>query len=493
MARRRKNRSVFGRIIRRAAVATLALLLVIAVARVWDTSHGPPLSLWHTHVPEELPRAAIDGADWARYVAAEEAMFAETRRSVTDLLEAEDRTPANRFFAGSPLNPARFARDWNRSFILEPEGAPLGAAVFLHGLTDAPFSLRHVAEDYRARGYLAIAIRMPGHGTVPAGLTDATWEDWAAATRLAVREARARVGPDRPLHLVGYSNGGALALKYALDAIEDQNQPRAERIVLISPMVGVTAFARFAGLAALPALLPRFARTAWLDIQPEFNPFKYNSFPVNAARQSYRLTAALQEQLERLSAAGRLDALPPILTFQSVVDATVSTRAVLTSLYARLPQNGSELVLFDLNRSATFGPLFRTAADTILDRIVTPAPRSFGLTVVSNLAPDASEVEARSTPAGTREDTRTPLELAWPRGVFSLSHVALPFPPQDGLYGAEPDPTDSFGIALGAIAIRGERGVLIVGMDTFSRVTSNPFFPYLRARIVADLPQPAPR
>ena len=45
------------------------------------------------------------------------------------------------------------------------------------------------------------------------------WEDWLAATRLAVREARRRVGPSRPLHLVGFSNGGALALKYALDAL----------------------------------------------------------------------------------------------------------------------------------------------------------------------------------------------------------------------------------------------------------------------------------
>ena len=37
-----------------------------------------------------------------------------------------------------------------------------------------------------------------------------------------------------------------------------------------------------------------FASAAWLDTMPEFNPFKYNSFPVNGARQSYRLTDALQ-------------------------------------------------------------------------------------------------------------------------------------------------------------------------------------------------------
>ena len=57
------------------------------------------------------------------------------------------------------------------------------------------FSLRHLAEAYRAHGFVAIGIRMPGHGTVPAGLTAAVWEDWMAATRLAMREARRRAGP----------------------------------------------------------------------------------------------------------------------------------------------------------------------------------------------------------------------------------------------------------------------------------------------------------
>ncbi len=313
-----------SRSLRRAILAVAALLMIIVGLRVWDVQSGPPLGPWHEFVPPELPAASLDRADWAGWIAAEDAAFAATRAAVTERLDPADRVAVNRWFDGSPVNPARFARDWNRSFVLEPAGPPAGVAVFLHGLTDAPFSLRHLAEAYRAQGFVAIAIRMPGHGMVPGGLTEAVWEDWLAATRLAVRAARARV-PAGPLHLVGYSNGGALALKHALDAIEDARLPQADRLVLLSPMVGVTAFARFAGLAGLPAFLPRFARAAWLDGLPEFNPFKFNSFPVNAARQTHRLTAALQAQLDRLARDGRLATLPPVLTFQSVVDATVST------------------------------------------------------------------------------------------------------------------------------------------------------------------------
>ncbi len=87
--------------------------------------------------------------------------------------------------------------------------------------TDSPYSLRHIARHYVANGFVAVAIRLPAHGTVPAGLTRVQWEDWSEATRLAVREARRRVDASAPLHLVGFSNGGALAMKYALDAIDD--------------------------------------------------------------------------------------------------------------------------------------------------------------------------------------------------------------------------------------------------------------------------------
>jgi alpha-beta hydrolase superfamily lysophospholipase len=471
----------------RGAGLLLGLVALVLVLRIYDVQRGPPLGPWHTVVPDEMPRAAMETADWPAWMAAEQAVMDTVRREVTEALEPAERVPVNRYFAGSPMHAPGFAQDWNRSFILEPNGPPNGVAVLLHGLTDAPFSMRHLAEAYRARGFLALAIRMPGHGSVPAGLTDAVWEDWMAATRLAVRAARARL-PEGPLHLVGYSNGGALALKHALDAIEDQRLPQADRIVLLSPMVGVTAFARFAGIAGLPALLPRFAKTAWLDILPEFNPFKYNSFPVNAARQTHRLTAELQAQLDRLAVAGRLAGLPQVLTFQSVVDATVSTPAVLTALYARLPAGEHEVVLFDLNRDIRFGPLFAPGADAALERIVAPAPRHYALTVIGT--DGAGQVAARRVPAGTAEASVAPLGIGWPRDVFSLSHVALPFPPQDGLYGAEPAPSDDFGLRLGALALRGERGTLVIGLDSFARVTSNPFFPYVIERLSEALPQP---
>jgi alpha-beta hydrolase superfamily lysophospholipase len=463
-------------------VVALAVLTLLSL-RIYDVQRGPPLARWHTFVPHELRAREIDAADWRSYLAEEDRVFQAVRAEVSQKLDADERVPINRYFAGSPVYPAHFTQDFNRSYVLEPDGPPVGAAVLLHGLTDSPYSQRHIARAYRDHGFVAIVIRMPGHGTVPAGLTDVEWEDWSAATRLAVREARRRTAASAPLHLVGFSNGGALALKYALDAIADPAQPRPDRLVLISPMIGITRFARFAGLAGLPALLPAFAKAAWLSNVPEFNPFKYNSFPINGARQSYRLTRVLQAQIAASARAGLLSQLPPIITFQSVMDYTVSTSAIVSGLYDHLPANGSELVLFDVNRTVKFGPLLRRSADTALSRLLPARARAYRTTIISNADDHTAEAVERVTEAGaTAEQTRA-LGLTYPEGLYSLSHVALPFPMTDSLYGLKPDPADEFGINLGALAPRGERNVLIASLDALLRVASNPFFPYMLGRI----------
>ena len=474
---------------KRAAIALAIALAAVLGVRAWESLSGPPLEPWHTFVPAELPADEIARTDWKGYLAAEQAAFDEVRREVSGKLAPRARVASNRYFDGSPLDPARFSTDWNRSFVLEPAGAPAGAVVLLHGLTDSPYSMRGVARLYRDRGYVAVAIRVPGHGTVPAGLTDVHWQAWSQATRLAVREARRRVPVPAPLHVVGYSNGGALAMKYALDAIDDRSLPRPDRLVLISPMIGVTSMARFAGIVGWPALFPSFARAAWLGIVPEFNPFKYNSFPVNAARQSSLVARGLQDQIAGHARDGKLSQLPPILTFQSVVDFTVSTQAVVSALYDHLPANGSELVLFDLNRHAVFGPFLREAAEGKLDRLLPAAPRSWRASIVTNAAPDALVVVERVVEAGARDERTRALPLAYPRDVFSLSHIALPFPIDDPLYGLTPDPAESFGVRLGALAPRGERGTLIVGNDLLTRMSSNPFFAYLLARVDEGIAQ----
>ncbi|MCM7166579.1 alpha/beta hydrolase [Enterobacter quasiroggenkampii] len=459
------------------------VLVVLLAVRVYLSQQGPELHLWHTWRADEMSVRELDNADFAGYLARERAIFTDLDNAVTAKTAGEEQTPLNRYYRQSLVWPGQFAPDANRSFVLMPAGKPRGAVVLLHGLTDSPYSVRRLAVNYQQHGFVAVVPRLPGHGTAPGALTDVDWEMWLAATRLAVREATRLAGEAVPLHLVGYSNGGALAMKYALDALDAPALRKPQQVILLSPMIGVTAFARFAGFAGLPALLPPFAKAAWLNISPEYNPYKYNSFPVNAARQSWLLTKALQEQIGRAARENRLANLPPVLAFQSVMDSTVSTRAVVSGLFDQLPANGSELVMFDINQAASFRPLFKPSSWTATTALLPVAQRRYSVTIITNASEHSFSTVAKITPAGRTQETVVPLAQSWPQDVYSLSHVAVPFPPDDDLYGREPGVKNRYGISLGTIALWGETSVLSVGKEALMRVTSNPFYDFMQERI----------
>ncbi|MBA5235875.1 alpha/beta hydrolase [Pectobacterium aroidearum] len=481
------------RLIRRGLIVIGVIAMTLLAIRIYDTQSGPPLAPWHTYVPDELSTDELDKGDWAAYLKQEALIFQQVNQHVTQELDEDEQRPVNRYFSGSPVYPGKFQHDWNRSYELSPEGELKGAVVMLHGLTDSPYSLRHIAERYRQRGFFVVGIRLPAHGTVPGALTDVQWEDWLAATRLAVREATSHLtlqqGHRLPLHIVGFSNGGALALKYTLDTLDNPALARPDQLILISPMIGITSYARFAGLAGLPAIFPAFAKSAWLGILPEFNPFKYNSFPVNGARQSWLLTHELQSQLSRKAQANALVDLPPVLTFQSVMDFTVSTRAVITAFYNLLPANGSQLVLFDVNRTVNFGPLLRESTNGAVSQLLPATPRHYDTTVISNAAPNSSHAVAFDVAAGAVQEQTRELGMDYPSDVYSLSHVSLPFPDSDSLYGRFSQNPTEFGLPLGKITPRGERSALVVDLDTLLRLSSNPFYPYLIQRIEEKIPQ----
>jgi len=468
---------------------------VIALVLVWGTLvvgggfearlRLADLSPWHRLVPRAEMRAAnlTDAATLADYLRSEKETFDEVKREIESKLPPEEKRLANRYWAESPLSPDRQpGGNRNRTYELVPEPVR-GGVLLVHGLTDSPYSVRALAEIYRDEGFYALALRMPGHGTVPGALTEATWEDWLAAVRLGARHVRAKIGPKAPLHFVGYSNGGALVLSNALDAVEDPKLPKPDRLVLVSPMIGVTPAARLARAISLLGGLTYFEKAKWTDVLPEYNPYKYNSFPANAGRQTWELTASLRAQLQRLAAAGKAGEIPPILTFQSLVDSTVSTPAILDHLYARLAPNGSELVLFDVNRAAEVMPFLKGDSEALLSRATADPNRRCLLTVVTNANPGTREVVARSHPAAGGAPESVPLGLEWPEGVFSLSHIALPFRPDDPLFGIRPGAEPAGALRLGGLAPRGEWAAVAVPAATFMRLSSNPFFPYLEARL----------
>ena len=465
--------------------ALLIVATVVIGGAVSARRRLPDLQSWHRYVPSDATAANLENASFADYLRREEAVFAAVRAHVEYTSAGSAPAQANRYDTRSRSHPSRLGWDGNRTYEIVPTGEIAGGALLVHGLTDSPYSMRAVGETLKAGGYYGVALRMPGHGTVPAGLTTAVWEDWVAAVRVGVQHVRERIGPDKPLVLVGYSNGGALVLKYALDQVERGDGVRPTRLTLISPMIGVPAVARLARAISFLGPVPYFEKARWLDVLPEYNPFKYVSFPANAGLQSWRLSSEVQAQILRLGKAGRLKDLPPVLTFQSVVDATVSTTAVVQAMFDQFEANGSELVLFDINRFSGMEPFIDPATAAVLSRLTDRSPRRYGRSLVTNTDRESIEVVERSIRPGQTEILTRPLGLAWQPEMFSLSHIALPFPLDDELYGRSPRSSSLDLVHLGTLSPRGEKAVLTVPVETLMRVSSNPFFPYLAERLTA--------
>ena len=72
--------------------------------------------------------------------------------------------------------------------------------------------------------------------------------------------------------------------------------------------------------------------------------------------------------------------------------------------------------------------------------------------------------------------------MLWPEAVYSLSHIAIPIPATDPLYGL-PSAGGGPNVSLGRLAFYGERGLLRIPASDQLRQRWNPFYPYLRARV----------
>ena len=109
---------------------------------------------------------------------------------------------------------------------------------------------------------------------------------------------------------------------------------------------------------------------------------------------------------------------------------------------------------------------------------------------MTNARPDDTAAVERRTIAGEVEAQTTALDQPYPPTIFSLSHIAMPFPMDDPLYGVEPT-SNEYGVNLGSIVARGERGALLLSMDGLYRLSANPFYPYMMKKIEANIGAPA--
>jgi len=481
MKRRLTNKRIAGFV--KLALRIIALFVVIWItvitAYAFQARKKNDLKIWHKArlVNEFKSTDYTEQFTLKEYLTKEDTLFSELQTQVYDKIDKADKHRFNRYYLHSLSNPNKFEQDYNRSYELIPKEI-LGGVLLIHGLTDCPYSMKDLAKLFYDNNYYVLSLRVPGHGTIPAALTSVTHRDWTAAVKVGSRHVSGMIGDGKPFYIAGFSNGALLTVNYALESIEDNRLRQPDRLFLFSPSIGVTKLAEMSKWLKMLGFIPYFEKSKWAEISPEYDPFKYTSFPLNASMQLYGLSKKVQKSLDKHHSKGTLSELPPIVTFQSLIDSTVITKDIVDKLYKKLSDNDHELILFDVNRKAYLQNFLKSKHDQLLSELTKPDKQPYALTIITNKDSGTVEIASKTKTQDSSDfDTQVDLNLAWPRNVYSLSHIAIVFPVDDPLYGLEPENDTS--LHLGNIELKGERNLLKISAENLIRLRCNPFFGYI--------------
>lgn len=477
---------VLKKILSVSAYTLSGTLLGAFILYIYMMQNRPDLHPWHIISLEEefTVKHSSSVKSFSGYLELEKRLFNELQQKIYDRWTDRREHDLIRYDPASIANPSQYKINWNHSFELKQDN-PVAGVLMLHGLSDSPYSLRTLAKTLHQQGYYVVGLRMPGHGTIPSGLIETNWQDMAAAVKLATRHVSDQIN-SKPLHIIGYSMGAAQAVNYSLDALLDEALPRAASLTLISPAIGVSGVAALAVWQSRLSTIPGLEKLAWNSIGPEYDPYKYTSFAVNAGDLMYRLTLTISDKLNLLEKQKRSTEFPRVLALISAVDATVTIAAVVDQLLDKLNNDKNELVVFDINRNKDVMPFVKNDPGDVLKSVFNTEDLNFRLSILSNTSIDSVTVQIVNK---ERDNTIniTPLGLSWPDTIYSLSHVALPFAVTDPLYGELPENAD--GLHIGMMSPRGERGVLSVSASDLARLRYNPFYSYLQQRVISFLSQ----
>lgn len=218
----------------------------------------------------------------------------------------------------------------NSPFELYPRTNKLKiGALLIHGLLDSPFTMRDIAQQLQQQGILTRAILLPGHGTIPADLLTASHEKWYETVRYGIQTLKAEV---EQVFVMGFSTGGALALKAALEDAEIAG------VIQLCPVFRIRAFVDW--IINWRYLTNFFMHDPeWIEKNNEINPAKYQSLPYHAVSEVTALTRSLRE------IDGFYDLKSPLLMILSAQDETISSRAAI-HYFKHLKGHQHQLLLY---------------------------------------------------------------------------------------------------------------------------------------------------
>lgn len=247
------------------------------------------------------------------------------------------------------INAQETATRSGAPFFLRPKRNNGVGVLLIHGFLASPAEVLGYGTSLADLGYMALGVRLKGHGTSPWDLRERSWEEWFESVSRGYRILRAYT--DRIL-MVGFSTGGTLALRFAADqpdgliGLAALNIPIKfcdSRMMYVPIIHGTNTLARW--FSSYEGIKP------FIQNIPEHPDINYRNIPI---RGLYELRRLIAELLDRLP-----DVHCPTLLIQGDNDPIVAPESVET---IRKRMRGGNFALLTIP-SDRHGILFENIAD----------------------------------------------------------------------------------------------------------------------------------
>lgn len=237
------------------------------------------------------------------------------------------------------INRLETANEDPQPFFLQPKEKSGVGVILIHGFLASPAEVRHYGKFLAEKGYFVIGVRLKGHGTSPVDLRERVWEDWYDSVLRSYSIIRNYV---EQIHVVGFSTGGALALRLAADqpdslvgvsAISVPIKFRDPKMMFVPLVHGTNKLLRW--ISSYEGVKP------FIQNKPEHPTVNYQYIPVRGLYELRRLISELENRL--------CDVHCPVLLIQATQDPTVDPKSAEIIL-RKLGSAAKELTWIDADR-----------------------------------------------------------------------------------------------------------------------------------------------
>lgn len=215
------------------------------------------------------------------------------------------------------INDQETATENGEPYLLVPENAREIGVVLVHGFLASPAELRSYGEKLAALGYPVIGVRLRGHGTSPWDLRDRNWKEWLGSVRRGFEIISAFADH---ICLVGFSTGGALALRLAAEqpenlagvvAVSVPIKFRNRNLIFVSVIHGINKLTKW--VSSLEGLMP------FRSNESEHPDINYRHIPM---RGLFELRRLVDDMKRRLS-----DVTCPVAVIQGTEDQIIDPKS----------------------------------------------------------------------------------------------------------------------------------------------------------------------